>query len=100
VKITEALSKDQSSERVFVFLPRGMPYREMDPCLNWCEGDQKTEPHGFVRFCGSLFCGLEAVLQADGAVEDGVFGSGVLVGAEVAQTHELEKYRLYGRGIK
>ena len=39
----------------------------------------------------TLFGGLEAVLQADGAVENQVFRGRVLaVGAEVAQTHELE----------
>ena len=40
---------------------------------------------------GYLLGGLEGVLQTDGAVEHKMVGSGILaVGAEVAQTHELE----------
>ena len=33
---------------------------------------------------------LEAVLQADGAVEDQLIGAAVLIKAEVAGAHELE----------
>ena len=41
-------------------------------------------------FAVSLFLELEAVLEAHGAVEHQVLLGGVLVGAEVAQAHELE----------
>jgi len=44
-----------------------------------------------------LLSGLEAVLQADGAVEDQMRRGGILaVGAEVAQTHKLEGSRCLG----
>ena len=49
--------------------------------------------------CGltDLFAGLEGILQADASVEDQMAGSAVPgVGAEVAQTHELEAHGSLG----
>ena len=49
-----------------------------------------------MRSC-NLLTGLEAVLQADAAVEYQMAGCGVLaVGAEIAQTHELEAHGSLG----
>ena len=46
-----------------------------------------------------LLTGLEGILQADASVEYQMLGGGVLaVGAEVAQTHELEGRRCLGAG--
>ena len=49
------------------------------------------------NFFAGLLSGLEAVLQADGAVEDQVLRGGILaVRAEVAQAHELVGFRGFG----
>ena len=50
-----------------------------------------------LRRLTGLFCRLEAVLQADGAVEYQMIGTAILaVGAEVAKTHELVGGRSLG----
>ena len=55
----------------------------------------RDSPKASRRRGGSL---LEAILERDGAVEDGVLRRGVLVAAEIALAQELEVHGRVGRG--